>query len=124
MTQDGMWQDSGRYEWPLTGVPGEPAQGTALKTYDTQALVTNPYDRWYDPHRFTTAGSGFIEVVVDNRLSPERADKEIAALRHQVAELKAENCDLLIGHAELTRRLNGLQARVAELEQGKDGRTL
>lgn len=132
-----MWQDSGRYEWPLIGEPVSTAiipfvqtqiqEGpgqvvTVGATRDAQALVINPYDRWYDPHRFTTAGNGGI--VIDTRLDPEQANGEIAALRHQVEELKAENCDLLIGHAELTRRLNELRARVAELEQGGDGRTL
>ena len=72
MTQDGMWQDSGRYEWPLSPLPGGPGMSSA-------------------------------DIVLDARTYPERADEEIAALKRQV---------------------EALQARVAELEQGKDGRTL
>ena len=120
MTQDGMWQDSGRYEWPLTGVPGEqttaPATKTALQPIERHSLITPWYER---APAGPGASSGDIKLYAS-----EQANGEIAALHHQVEELKAENCDLLIGHAELTRRLNELRARVAELEQGGDGRTL
>lgn len=76
MTQDGMWQDSGRYEWSLTGAPGSTA-AVAL----TQAA----------------------ETTMDPGLYPDRVTEQMLVLRHQVKELTA---------------------RVAELEQGKDGRTL
>lgn len=72
MTQDGMWQDSGRYEWPLLPVPPGPGMSSA-------------------------------DIVLDARPYPERADAENAALKRQV---------------------EALRARVAELEQGRDGRTL
>ncbi len=114
-----MWQDSGRYEWPLLDVPGElttaPATQTALQAYVSGALVIPWYER-------APAGPGVSSGDIKLH-APEQANAEIAALRHQVETLVAENCDLLIGHAELTRRLNELRARVAELEQGGDGRT-
>lgn len=76
MTQDGMWQDSGRYEWPLTGAPGS----TAAVSLTQEA-----------------------ETTMDPRPYPDRVTEQMLALRCQVV---------------------ALQARVAELEQGKDGRTL
>ena len=118
-----MWQDSGRYEWPLLDVPGElttaPATQTALQPYVSGALVIPWYER-------LPAGPGVssADIKLDARPYPERANAEIVALRHQVDELKMENCDLLIEHAELTRRLNELRARVVKLEQGGDARTL
>lgn len=116
MTHDGMWQDSGRYEWPLLQAPGEqttaPATQTVLQPYQCQSLVLNWYDRLPDGPGVSSA-----DIVLTAHPDLVRADQEIAAL-------KAENCDLLIAHAELTRRLNELRARVAELEQARDGRTL
>ncbi len=130
MTQDGMWQDSGRYEWPLTGAPLSTASVPFVQTQTGQApdmvvsiaadrdmaLIMNPYDNWYTPQ---PAGPGVSSagIVLTARPDLESAEQEIAAL-------KAENCDLLIAHAELTRRLNELRARVAELERARDGRTL
>lgn len=107
-----MWQDSGRYEWPLLQVPGEqttaPATQTVLPAYDSQSLVV--------PGPSASAAG----IVLDTRLCPEQAQQEIADLRRQVEVLKTENCDLLLGHAELTRRLNELRAQVAQLEQAAE----
>ena len=67
-----MWQDSGRYEWPLLQAPGEqttaPATQTVLPAYDSQSLVLNPY--------------------------PTPAAAEIAALRAEVETLRARVVEL------------------------------
>ena len=45
----------------------------------------------------------------------ERTQDEAADLRQQLETVKQENCDLLIGHAELTRRLALAQSIITSL---------
>lgn len=45
-----------------------------------------------------------------------RLQAEAVDLRQQLETVKQENCDLLIGHAELTRRLAEAQARCNRME--------
>lgn len=88
-----MWQDSGRYEWPLLQAPGEqttaPATQTVLPAYDSQSLVVP----WYQQ---APAGPGVSSagIVLDTRPDPEKAQQEIADLRRQVEELQARVVEL------------------------------
>lgn len=91
-----MWQDSGRYEWPLLQVPGE----------QTTAPATQTAERYSMEDKLRRSGD-LIQMLV----------WLVGAESKRARELAHENDDL-------RHELEMLRIDMDELRQGKDARTL